>query len=587
MKPWLGVLALMMLAACGGQAPADGSHRAGQLQRPAQAVTAADDSVERLLDFGAAAFPELFPALSASAQSGPFRYRHDPVTGIYLGVVTDADDNWPLHGVYVMGGPFGDVPQAVGTIADFIAARPVQGFVGRQGRHFVLDGQRFRVAGANAVQVLANRERSGALSALGLARQMGANVVRIFGGSEIGSADGSVPTLGADPAWRPYFQSWDPVSRRVVVNEGDNGLRQLDFVVYLAAEMGLRLVIALVDNWDWQFAGVNQYVLWHGAKEHAAFFKDPLIRQRYREWASTLLTRTNTYTGRRYADEPAIMAWELINEASCYAGEHFPAGDCHRHDIEAWIEEMSRHVKSLAPRQLVGVGDQGHFGNRQSAAMGWPYRSTNEPDFETVMRMPSIDFGTYHLYPHDFAHGDRSLSPLAWGLRYLQDREAIARAIGKPALMEEVGARDFAVHAGMWSTWLPALEAEDGAGFLFWGIGARFANGQTVWDAQGYTIYPDSPGATELRTWIARFAHPGAAPLQAPGAAGPGPMRGIQALVAAAAGGPHRPCGFAETVAEVARAGAAPAVGPWQPAWAHQSAAGPRSCTAAPAPGGR
>jgi len=509
MKSCWAVLLLPMLVACGGEAPSNGAERRAQMQPPSADTTHAHDSAERLLTFGAAVYPDLFPALSASAQAGPFRYRHDAVTGLYLGVVTEANTGWPLHGVYVMGGRFGESPQYVGALTDFIADRPPQGFVGRQGRNFVLDGQTLRVGGANAVQVLANRDRSGALSALSLARQMGANVVRIFGGSEIGSADGSVPTLGADPAWRPYFQSWDPVARRVVLNEGDNGLRQLDYTVYLAREMGLRLVIALVDNWDWQFGGVNQYVLWHGKREHAAFFKDPEIRQRYRDWVRTLLTRTNAYTGTRYADEPAIMAWELINEASCYAGEQFPAGDCHRRDIEAWIEEMSGYVKSLAPRQLVGVGDQGHFGNRDSAALGWPYRSTNEPDFETVMRMPNIDFGTYHLYPHDFAHGDGSLAPLDWGLRYLRDREAIARAVGKPALLEEVGARDFSVHAAMWSTWLPALQSEGGAGFLFWGVGARFANGQTVWDSQGYTIYLDSPGAAELMAWIDRFASEG------------------------------------------------------------------------------
>lgn len=516
MRLWLCALWLSMLAACGGEAPSPDADRSVQVRRQSVESTGTHDPAERLLTFGKNVYPELFPALSASAQAGPFRYRHDTVTGIHLGVVTEADASWPLNGVYVMGGAFGESPQYVGAMTDFIADRTPQGFVARQGRKFTLDGQVFRVAGANAVQVLANRDRSGAQSALALARQMGANVVRIFGGSEIGSADGSVPTLGADPAWRPYFQSWDPVARRVVINEGDNGLRQLDHVVYLAREMGLRLVIALVDNWDWQSGGVNQYVLWQGAREHAAFFKDPEIRQRYRDWVRTLLTRTNTYTGTRYADEPAIMAWELINEPSCYAGEHFPAGDCHRRDIEAWIEEMSSHVKSLAPRQLVGVGDQGHFGSRDSAAMGWPYRSTNEPDFETVMRMPNIDFGTYHLYPHDFAHGDGSLSPLAWGLRYLRDREAIARAVGKPALLEEVGARDFSVHATMWSTWLPALQAEGGAGFLFWGIGARFADGQTVWASQGYTIYPDSPGAAELKTWIARFADGNASASRSP-----------------------------------------------------------------------
>ena len=467
-----------------------------------------DALADRLLDFGQLVYPALFPNSSLSAQSGPFRYRYFPTTGTYLGVVTQPGAGYLPGTVHVMGGAFGNQPVQVGRLEQFISAQVPQGFVGRAGRSFQIDGQPFRVAGANAAQVIANRDRSGLRSALMLAREMGVNVVRLIGASEIGSADGLVRTLGSDPAWRPYFQSWDPQARRVIVNEGDNGLQHLDHVVYVARELGLRVIISLVDNWDGFYGGVNQYVLWHGASDHAAFFKDAEIRRSYREWVRTLLTRVNAYTGRRYADEPAIMAWELINEPSCYAGESFPSGNCHSSDIHEWIREMAAHVKSLAPRQMVAVGDQGHFGGRAVAAMGWPYRSTNEPDFETVMRMADVDFGTYHLYPHDFVNGDGSLAPLDWGLRYIRDREAIARVVGKPALLEEVGARDFGVHAAMWATWLSALDAEGGAGFIFWGIGARFDGGQTVWDAKGYTIYPDSPGADELKAWIARFSAP-------------------------------------------------------------------------------
>lgn len=473
---------------------------------PAAAAGAPSDAVaDRLLVFGERSYPGLFPGPVPSQQAGPFRYRHYPGTGAYLGVVTRPEGGYAAGAVYVMGGPFGPVAQVVGTLGQFVSAEEPVGFVARAGRGFTLEGRPFRVAGANAAQVIANVDRSGMRSALSLARQMGANVVRFFGASEIGSLDRSVRTLGSDPAFRPWFQAWDPVTRRAVPNTGDNGLRHLDAVIAAAREEGLRVIIALVDNWDFFYGGVNQYVLWHGAHGHGAFFTDPAIRQSYRDWVETLLTRVNTVTGLRYADEPTIMAWELINEPSCYGGEGVVMGSCDRRDIEAWITEMAAHVKRLAPRQLVAVGDQGRFGSRDSAAMGWPYRSTNEPDFETVLRMPDIDFGTYHLYALDLAEGDGSLAPLDWGLRYIRDREQVARSLGKPALLEEVGARNFGVHATMWSTWLAALDAEGGSGFVFWGIGARFANGQTVWDSQGYTIYPDSAGADELQHWIGRF----------------------------------------------------------------------------------
>jgi mannan endo-1,4-beta-mannosidase len=518
------VLAMLglLLGGCGGGGGHEAeSARAGPALRalaetPATATASLPtERAERLLDYGQAGFPMLFPGPwpTASVSASPFLYRHFPETGTYLGVVTGAGAGFPLGGVFVLGGAFGGVPLQVGTVSDFIVDDPLRGFVTRSGTRFMLDGRTFRVAGANAAQVIANVDRSGARNALVLARGMGANVVRIFGGSEIGSLDthagGSVRTLGSDPAWRPWFQAWDPLARRAVFNEAANGLEHLDYVIYVAREQGLRVIVTLVDNWDFFYGGVNQYLLWHGRSAHGDFFTDPAIRQSYKAWTSHLLNRVNRYTGTRYADEPAIMAWELINEPSCYGGEAFPAtASCHRTQIEQWIAEMSAHVKALAPRQLVAVGDQGHFGTRDDPAMGWPYRSSNEPDFETVLRLPNIDFGTYHLYPHDFAHGDGSLSPLAWGLRYLRDREAVARSVGKPALMEEFGARDAGLHASVFETWLDALDREGGAGFLFWGIGARFDSGGTVWDSQGYTIYPDSPGGPVLRRWLARFNPP-------------------------------------------------------------------------------
>jgi mannan endo-1,4-beta-mannosidase len=502
---WLAACIVILLAGCGGGTDSSQVQAMRMPIRFASApMSSTDGRADRLLAYAEAIYPAALPAGSSSGQFGQFRYRFYPSSGIYVGVVTQPG-TYPQDGVFVMGGPFGNAPVQVGSVADFIADAPVSGFVSQSTGHFILNGAPFRVGGTNAAQVIANNDRSGLVSALSLSRQMGVNVVRIFGGSEIGSLDGSVQTLGTSPTWRPYFQYWDPVTKQVIYNDGANGLGVLDLAVYVAREKGLRLIIALDDNWDGFYGGANQYVVWQGGTEHGAFFTSRQIRDQYKAWVAHLLNRVNPLTGVRYGDDPTVFAWELLNEASCYSVT-LPAGACSHTDIENWISEMSAYVRSLTPQQMIAVGDQGHFAFRPDPAMGWPYSSTNEPDFDTVLKMANIDFGTYHVYPYENVDGNGTLTALQYGVRYLQDHQAAAVAAGKAALLEEVGARDPSVHAQLFDTLLSQLNQSAGPGFLFWGIGARFSSGASVWDAGGYTIYPDTPSGSVLAPWISVFA---------------------------------------------------------------------------------
>lgn len=405
----------------------------------------------------------------------------------------------------IASGPATITATAEGRSASVTVGAYRIGFVTRLGRRFMLDGKPFYVGGANAQQALANKDRSGMESVFANAAQMGVRVLRIWGSSEIGARNGSVVTLGANPDWRPYYQYWDAANGRPAYHDAPNGLQHLDYAVALAKQRGIRLIVSLVDNWDWYWGGANQYVTWYGGSTHGAFYTDARMRKAYKDWVSHLLNRVNSVTGVRYADDPTIMAWGLANEASCHGGEKFPAVSCNRSDVEAWIREMSTFVKSIDSNHLVGVGDIGSFGTRNDAAMGWPYRSTNEPDFETVLGMPNIDYGTYHLYPFDSTEGDKSLSPIEWGRRFIRDREAIANAVGKPALLEEFGARDASVHAAAFDAWLGTLYEVGGAGFTFYEVGGRFRSGAPIWDTAGYSIYPDSPGAPTLMNWVRRF----------------------------------------------------------------------------------
>lgn len=124
----------LALAACGGgqpdeasAAPGAGALQAIQAQRVAQAVQAApaaavapEQAAQQLMDFAESRFPEFFPGHPATQSAAPFAFRHYPATGTYLGVVTAAGSAYAANGVYVMGGSFGDAPQYVGQLTDFI-----------------------------------------------------------------------------------------------------------------------------------------------------------------------------------------------------------------------------------------------------------------------------------------------------------------------------------------------------------------------------------------------------------------------------------------------------------------------------------
>jgi hypothetical protein len=89
---------------------------------PAQAVSA-EAAAEQLFEFAEPAYPAFFPAFVAGSPAtqyaAPFRFRLYP-NGVYLGVVVSPADGYILDGVYMMGGPFGDVPLYVGMLGEFI-----------------------------------------------------------------------------------------------------------------------------------------------------------------------------------------------------------------------------------------------------------------------------------------------------------------------------------------------------------------------------------------------------------------------------------------------------------------------------------
>ena len=113
----------------------------------------------------------------------------------------------------------------------------------------------------------------------------------------------------------------------------------MDQIIADADKAGAKLILTLTDNWRTD-DGLYGYVLWGGGKHPEEFFVNPAVINLYKNHQRAMANRMNTITNRMYKDEPAIFAWDLINEprsscdigkpnATCDAGETAAIQVCH------------------------------------------------------------------------------------------------------------------------------------------------------------------------------------------------------------------------------------------------------------------
>jgi mannan endo-1,4-beta-mannosidase len=212
----------------------------------------------------------------------------------------------------------------------------------------------------------------------------------------------------------------------------------------LLAELGKRnmtAVIFLSNNWEWS-GGFQQYLNWNGQ------LPDSILRRKlgwdemrdiisgfytcspcladYRRQADQLLNRVNTVTGKRYVNDPAIMAWELANEPR-------PMRPASNDAYGKWIRETAAYIKSKDRHHLVTIGHEGDVGTESMEL------------FKEIHRDPNIDYLTIHIWPknwgwfRDTAIRQGMTEVLAKTGDYIRRHIDAARELGKPLVIEEFG----------------------------------------------------------------------------------------------------------------------------------------------------
>ena len=216
-------------------------------------------------------------------------------------------------------------------------------FAARNGRVIYHRGQPFRMAGSNNYYPMYESQFM-VDNVLTTAASQNFNTFRLWGFLDIGNEDGTNSVDG--PHNGVYFHYWN--GTEPAFNDGATGLEHLDYVIYKAGQLNLKLVIPFVNDYD-QYGGMDQYVRWKGGQYHDQFYTDPTIRQWYKQWISHLLNHVNTYTGIKYKDDATIMTWELANEERCAGYGVYPQSpsSCTTDTITQWAADVSQYVKSI------------------------------------------------------------------------------------------------------------------------------------------------------------------------------------------------------------------------------------------------
>jgi mannan endo-1,4-beta-mannosidase len=159
------------------------------------------------------------------------------------------------------------------------------------GQKFTLNGAPFALVGTNSYWVgLQGLSASDINLAFQDMAKSGATTVRTWGFNDVTSAIGS-----------PYYQSWNGATP--TINTGSLGLQNFDLVVAGAKAAGIKLIVALTNNWK-DYGGMDVYTQQiAGSKVHGDFYTTPAIQTAFKNYVKTFVTR--------YKNDPTILSWEL------------------------------------------------------------------------------------------------------------------------------------------------------------------------------------------------------------------------------------------------------------------------------------
>ncbi len=303
---------------------------------------------------------------------------------------------------------------------------------------FWLDGRPYPFAGTNlwygaylgADGDLGRRDRL--KRELDRIAELGLTNIRVLGASERSPLKHSI-----SPALHVPGHAYDP-----------RLLQGLDYLLAQMGARGLRAVIYLTNFWEWS-GGMMAYLYWTNGHKYldmndpahpwpqfpdftARFYAHAPAVALFERHVRALVGRTNSITGQRYADDPAIMAWQLANEPRPGGGD--AAARANMAPFTGWIRRTASLIKQLDPNHLVSTGSEGLKG------------CIEQPACVLEAHAPAqIDYLTAHIWPQNWGWIDpRDLEATSGDAQaktsdYITQHIGFARRLHKPLVIEEFG----------------------------------------------------------------------------------------------------------------------------------------------------
>ncbi|KAI4272776.1 MAG: hypothetical protein L6R38_006515, partial [Xanthoria sp. 2 TBL-2021] len=221
----------------------------------------------------------------------------------------------------------------------------------------------------------------------------------------------------------------------------------------------MQLILPLLNNFD-ALGGINTYTNVYGG-DHNSFYTNTRAQTAYKNYIKFIVNR--------YKSSPAIFSWELCNEPRC--------SGCNSSIITKWASDTSAYIKSLDPNHMVSLGDEGWLTSTSATTVpnyeqSYAYTGYEGVDFQKNLAISTLDYGTFHMYFDQWGYN------YTWGSKWIEQHNAIGKALNKPVLLEEYAVpegMDRIATAGPWQD--TVLRRTSVAGDMMWQFGTKFPSG--------------------------------------------------------------------------------------------------------------